>query len=123
MKQVVVDTNFVVSCVRSKIDFLEKIYFMGYEILVPEQVLFELRKIILSEKKLKLREEAEIALKILSKAKLKKIDLGVTFVDKGLIKYAKANPNVIIATLDAELRTKIKNRKMRIYKQNQLEIF
>lgn len=123
MKQVVLDTNFILSCIDKKIDFIENIFLMGYEILLPEQVLFELKRIIASKKKYKFKNAAEVALKVLKDAEPKMIDLGVTYVDKGLVKYLKQNPKVILATLDNELKQKVQNKKMIIHKQNQLEVF
>lgn len=123
MKQVVLDTNFILSCINRKIDFLEDIFLMGYAIIVPQQVLFEMKRIIASKKKLKTREEAQVALKVLKEAEVKSIDLGVTYVDKGLVKYLKDKPEIILATLDAELKKKVNNKKMIIHKQNQLEVF
>lgn len=123
MKQVILDTNFILSCIDKKIDFIENIFLMGYEILLPEQVLFELKRIIASKKKYKFKNYAEVALKILKQAELKMIDLGVTYVDRGLTKYLKQNPEIVLATLDAELKKKVSNKKMIIHKQNQLEVF
>lgn len=122
MKQVVLDTNFIISCIRNKIDFLEDIFLMGFEILIPKQVLAELQRIVSSNKQLKLREEAELSLKILQNEKLKKIDLKETYVDKGLIKYLKHNPEVFLATLDKELQKKVKNSKIIIRGKKKLEL-
>ena len=60
MKQVLLDTNFILTCVKQKIDFFEEIYLMGIEILIPEKVIEEIKK---------LKKEAE--LKILEREKTK----------------------------------------------------
>ncbi len=94
---------------------------MGMEILIPEEVLKEIEKIKDSGKKLHFRENAELALKILDKNKFKKIKLGTENVDKGLAALAE-NKDIIVATLDRELKKKIKKPKLVIRGKKRLEI-
>lgn len=122
MKKVILDTNFILTCIRNKIDFLEEIKFKGMQILIPKQVLKEIKRISNSRKKLRFREEANIALKILEKADIKKIDLESKNVDKGLVKFAEKNKDVIIATLDKALKRKIKTPKLVILSKKKLEV-
>jgi len=113
MKQVILDTNFILACVKQKIDFFDKLE-LNYKIIIPKQVIAELKRIKHPQK--------EIALKILSKKKFSKIDLEINYVDKGLTRYAKAHPSAIIATLDRELKKKIKNKKMIIRERKRLGV-
>lgn len=122
MKQVILDTNFILSCIRNKIDFFEDIKLMGFQIIIPEQVVKEIERISKSKKKLQFREDAKLALKILEKNKFKEIKLPERQVDKGLIKLAEKDKNIIIATLDRELKKKIKNPKMVIKGKKKLEV-
>ena len=122
MKQVILDTNFILSCVRKKIDFLDEIEFMGFQILIPIQVIGEIKKIIDSKKKLHFKEDAKLALKILSKNNFEKIDLNEKYVDKGLMEFAEKNKEVLVATLDKELKKKIKNNILIIRGRKKLEI-
>ncbi len=125
MKQVLLDTNFVVTCVRQKIDFLDQIENLGIEILVPEQVMKEIEKLSkASGKSLKLRDQAELSLRILnaSKANFKKVKLPSRNVDNGIKKFADQNPNAIIATLDRELKKRTSNRKLVIRDKTKLEV-
>ena len=122
MKKAVLDTNFILSCVKQKIDFLDEIQFMGMEILIPEEVLKEIEKIRDSGKKLHFRENALLTLKILDKKEFKKIKLGTQDVDKGLVNFAEKNKDVIIATLDREIKKKIKKSKLVIRGKKKLEI-
>ncbi len=122
MKKVILDTNFILTCVKQKIDFLNEIKFMGLEVLIPEEVLKEIRSITNSKKKLHFRENAKLALKILNKNKFKKIKFGTSNVDKGLVDFAKKNKEVIVATLDKELKEKIKKPKLVIRGKNKLEV-
>ena len=122
MKKAVLDTNFILSCVKQKIDFLDEIKFMGMEILIPEEVLKEVEKIRDSGKKLHFRENATLALKILDRKEFKKITLGTEDVDKGLVNFAENNKDAIIATLDGEIKKKIKKPKLVIRGRKKLEI-
>jgi len=84
MKKAVLDTNFILTCVKQKIDFFDEIRFMGFEIVIPEEVIFELKKIQKSGSKLHSRNNAQLALKILEKNQFKKMNLKTKKVDKGL---------------------------------------
>ena len=126
MKITILDTNFILTCVKQKIDFFEEIKFMGMEILIPKQVINELKKVVNSKKKFHFRKDAELSLKLLEKEKnsFKKIDLlkyGKN-TDKRLKNFTEKNKNIIIATLDRELKNKIKNPKLVIREKNKLEV-
>jgi rRNA-processing protein FCF1 len=122
MKKILLDTNFILSCIRNKIDFFEEIFFKGYNTMIPESVIEEIKSIKNSKKKLKFRREAEIALEVLSKNNFEKIILKGKNVDNSIINYAKENPQVIIATLDKDMQNKIINKKMVIRNQKKIEI-
>ena len=121
MKQIILDTNFILSCVKQKIDFFEDLKFKGLKILIPVQVLEEIEKVANSKKKLRFREDAKLALKILGANKFEKIELSENYVDKGLIKYANENKNVVVATLDKEIKSKILNPKIVIKRMKTLD--
>ena len=122
MKKAILDTNFILTCVKQKIDFLDEIKFMGIRVLIPEEVLKEIKKIKNSGKKLHFRENAKLALKILNKNKFKKIKLDTEDVDKGLVDFAEKNKDIIVATLDRELKKKIKKPKLVIRGKKKLEV-
>ncbi len=122
MKKAILDTNFILSCAKQKIDFLDEIKFIGLDILIPEEVLKEIEKIRDSGRKLHFRENAELALKILNKGGFKKIRLGTSDVDKGLMNLAEKNKDVIVATLDRQLKRKIKKPKLVIRNKKKLEL-
>jgi uncharacterized protein len=111
MKQILLDTNFILTCMKNKIDFFDYLDLEGYSIIIPEQIINELEKL-----------KQESALRLLEKNKFKKISLTGKIVDNSIINYARENPEIIIATLDREIKTKIKNRKMTIRNRNKLEI-
>lgn len=122
MKQVLLDTNFIISCVRQKIDFFEEIPLMGFEIIIPKQVFDEIKKLSKSKESALIREEADLALKLLNKSKFKTIKLEYNYVDKGIRKIASENKDLIIATLDKDLKDSLQNQKLVIRGKKKLEI-
>ena len=123
MAKLIVDTNFLVSCAKQKIDFYHYAMLNAFEILVPEQVITEITKIISSTKKKHDKLAASLALKLLSMAKYTSVRLNNNYVDRGIVSFAKENPRVVVATLDKEIQKQIKNPVLIIRGQNQLEIF
>ena len=111
MKQVILDTSFILSCVRQKIDFFEELEHMGMQITIPEQTIDELMGL-----------GAQLALKILGKHKFHLIKIKGKNADTAIIKFAKENPEAIVATLDLDLKKKVKNQKMVIRGRRQIEI-
>jgi|TARA_B100000315_G_C14386494_1_gene499890 rRNA-processing protein FCF1 len=126
MKTILLDTNFILTSLKEKIDFFEDIKLMGLKIIIPKQVINELKTITKSKKKLHFREQSELALKLLEKNRKSwmKKDLSTygRNTDKGIINFANKNKRIIIATLDRELKKKIKNPTLIIRAQKKLEI-
>ena len=112
MKQVLLDTNFIMSCARQKIDFFEQIPLMGLEILIPKQVIHELKILSKSKDGAYIREDADLAMKLLNRNKFTLMKLRRNDVDRGIEELAGEDKDLIIATLDKELKSKIKNSKM-----------
>ena len=130
MKQVILDTSFILSCTKQKIDFFDYLKSEGYTILIPKQVLTELEKISLPDKKKAADQEAAaLSLRIIMNNIFDKIDLNTVLsplkrksVDELIIDYANKNPSIILATLDREMQRRVKNKKLIIRGKNQLEI-
>ena len=127
MKQVLLDTSFILSCMRHKIDFIRDLTLEGMEILVPKEVIEEIKKIQSSRKKDKDKKKAKICLRYLEKNQYKEIILNSDkkpgfIVDKGIMQYAMNNPEVIIATLDKNIKKSISNQKLIITRKKRLEI-
>lgn len=114
MKQTILDSSFIVTCAKQKIDFFEDLKFRGFQIIIPKQVILEIKK--LKDK------NAELSLKILQKNNFKTIDLGKGHVDNLIIKFAEKNKEVVVATLDREIKAKTKNNKLIIRGKNKLEV-
>ncbi len=115
------DTSFILTCIRNKIDFFEELKLEGTEIIIPEKVIKEIEK-IKNSKKSEAKPEADLALKFIKAKKPKIIQLKGKTTDNAIINYAKQNPGVIIATLDREIKKKTKNHKLLIRSKKKLEI-
>ncbi|MBU1136386.1 MAG: PIN domain-containing protein [Nanoarchaeota archaeon] len=106
--EILLDTNFVLTCVKEKLDFLETRKFG--KVVIPKQVLNELEKL---EKKTNGRnsENAELALRIIkdNKEEIEFVELDGKFADSGIVKYAENN-DVVVATLDRELKKKLRGK-------------
>jgi len=111
MKKVILDTSFILSCVKQKIDFFEKIEEEGLKLVIPIQTVNELEGL-----------GARTSLKILEKNKFQIVNVSGKDADTAIVKLAKENPLAIIATLDKGLAKKIKNRKMIIRGKKKLEV-
>lgn len=111
MKQAILDTSFILSCIRKKIDFFENIEEKGIEILIPEQTIKELKGL-----------DEKLALKIIDNNKFKLIHISGNDADSAIVNFTKENPEAIVATLDAGLQKKFKNRKMIIRGKKKIEI-
>ena len=113
---ILLDTNFIIACVNQKIDFLEGIkrLFYLYDIIIPKQVMNELRKISDDDSGSREdREGAMVAIEILKSKRIngiKFLDLKEENTDKAIIDFAEANKNSVIATLDKELKESLKDK-------------
>jgi len=111
MKKVLLDTSFILSCVRANVDFLEGLFTLDLYPIVPLQVLKELRSITYSKNKLKYRNEALLSLKML-KNNVETIDLEQKHVDNGIVFFLKNNESVLLASMDKGLSSRVGNRKV-----------
>ena len=115
MKQALLDTSFIMTCIKQKIDFFTYLEEEGFQILIPKQVIAELEGLAKSS------TNAQFALKILLKKDLQPIDLKTRNVDEGIKEYAIKNNSVTIATLDKGIQTNVKNKKLIIRGKKKLE--
>jgi rRNA-processing protein FCF1 len=119
--EVVLDTNFIISCIRKRIDFIGELEGLGFKVVVPRRVLQELKD---------LRKERgtshsdrtaiDVANEFFTNSKVKKIRLGGRTVDEGLI--AKGLEGVHIATLDRAVKREVPNRVVILNSKNGLGI-
>lgn len=122
MRYVILDTNFILTCLKQKIDFFEEIKFLGLRIIIPKPVIKELEGIAKSDKKYHEKEDAKLALKLLEQSKFEKRGLDLGSVDSGIIKAAKADKELILATLDRRINSLTRNPRLVIKGKKKLEI-
>lgn len=116
MRTAILDSSFILTCVKQKIDFFEFLENEGIQAEIPKEVVAEISGVAKSF------AYGKTALQILKKNKFNKIGIQGKNVDSGIIKYATKNPQAIVATLDAEIKKKTKNRKLVIRGKKKLEI-
>ncbi|MDP3991934.1 MAG: hypothetical protein U1B79_01325 [Candidatus Pacearchaeota archaeon] len=111
MRQVILDTSFILTAIKQKVDFFHAIEKEGLQPVIPEQTIRELKGL-----------GAELALEIMRKNEFKLIKIPGKDADSAIIRFARENPTAIVATLDAGLKKKIKNRKMIIRQKKKIDI-
>lgn len=122
--KVLLDTNFIVACVRQKIDLVDAGFFLGEEVewVVPFEVVGELEELKdRKEASVADRSSAKIGLEMLGFLKPNYVKLKNPNVDKGIEDYIFGK-DVVLATLDRGLKRKVRNRKMIIRGKKKLEI-
>ena len=114
MIQVLLDTNFLILCIKQRIHFDEEIKELipEAEIVIPTQVILELKKMSEDEEKkyrLEDRERASLAIQLIKK--YKEIKRKGKYADKAIIHYAEEKnyrkEKLFVATIDAELARKL----------------
>jgi rRNA-processing protein FCF1 len=120
--KILIDTNFLLTCAKQKIDLFEFLNNEGFQILIPKKVLSELEGILISKQKAKFKDDAALSIKILEKNNFSAIDIEGKTVDKSIINFANKNKSIIVATLDKDVQKKIKNKKLIIKRKKMLEI-
>jgi len=106
-----------VYCAENKVDFaagIMEIMTEGYELIVPRQVVQELNDIASDSKKLSDRSAAFLALKLLEHNKIKIADVQGRIADEAILNLVRIGS--IVATLDLELRKKLKNTRVIVIK-------
>src|SRR3989344_5151052 len=107
--KIILDTSFILSCVKEKADFLDSE--KHGNLVIPKQVIKELEKIS-KEGEREEKENSCLALQIIEKHK-EKFDilcLKKNNVDLGIIEYAQGKNDIAVATIDKELKRKLKGK-------------
>jgi len=124
--KIILDTNFILTCIKQKIDFDNLANNLSDEKIIwiiPKEVIKELQALEKRKgEKLKDKESSSLALKIIKIIPHKTINLPTKNVDSGIIRYAKRN-QAIIATLDKEIKQKFPGKILTIRGTKSLEIF
>jgi len=120
MKKIILDTNFLVSSVRFKVDIfseMKRICSFNYQICVLDKIIDELKKLAETGKP-KDRAAAKISIELIKKKKIKIIkniakNKRVKNVDLLILNLVKKG-NFIVATQDKELKGEIKKKEVPI---------
>ncbi len=100
--RIILDTNFLIDCIRFKIDL--KSEFIGNELFILNSIIFEIEKI--TKRKTKESALAKLALHYIKRKHLKILKPKEKNTDLSLLNYSKRG--YIIATHDRVLKNKIK---------------
>jgi len=107
--EVLLDTNFIISCLLKKIDFMGELEMLGFTVKLPREVFQEMKDLKKNKKvSHKEREAIDVAFVLLENQK--KVTVGGRYADEGLI--AKGKAGIYIATLDAEIKRQVPNKVM-----------
>jgi rRNA-processing protein FCF1 len=117
--EVILDTNFIISCVKKKIDFISELEEFGFKIIVPKEILLELKDLRLKVSHDE-RTAIDVGTGIIEKANVKKVKIGNGKVDDVLIKYGK--DGAYIASLDAYIKRSVPNKVTINAASNKLQI-
>ena len=114
MRRVILDTNFLIDCIRFKIDLdeIDRLIDEEYKIFIPSTVLRELEK--MSKGKTEAGNIAKIVLKLIGQKEFKIINMKGRNTDESIIKSVEKND--VVGTNDVELKKKLKTlRNKTIY--------
>lgn len=125
--KILLDTNFVLTCVKQKIDFnsvANELFNEPIEWIVPQEVLNELKNLG-DKKKIKIKDKnaVKISLEILRLIKPTIIKLGGNNpnIDIKIVDYISGK-QIILATLDKVLKKRLTNKILTIRNKKSLEI-
>ncbi len=119
--QVILDSSFIISCVRERIDFLTQLNEQGFTPIVPREVIQEMKDLRISNRvSHDERIAIDVAFELLEKAKVKKTTLGTGRVDDFLIK--RGQEGIFIATLDKGIKKRVPKKIVIFKAQNRVGV-
>ena len=108
--KIILDTNFLIYCAKEKLDYVEEIGEIvneGYELVVPKQVVNELKKLMADGyKRLSVKDKlaCDLAIQLLDVNGIKIVEATGRTVDDAIVNLSKENRKNIVCTLDREMR-------------------
>ena len=117
MIKVILDANFLIYCSENKLDYISEIMTImneGFELVVPKQVMDELNELHKKAVKFSDRTASWLAVQIIekNKDKIKIMDGRANNGDEAILNLVRMGD--VVATLDFELRQKLKALGKRI---------
>jgi rRNA-processing protein FCF1 len=125
--EILLDTNFILTCVKQKIDFVslaDEIISEEINWTIPQEVLNELGNLKDRQgMKIKDRDAAKLSFEILQKINPKIVELKIKHqnVDMGIVNYILGKP-IVLATLDKGLKGRVGNKILTIRGKKNLEL-
>ncbi len=123
MKKILVDTNFLLIPFQFKVDIfkeIDRIVDEKYEIFIIDKTIGELEKLIKGGKE-KERKVARMALQLIKKFNIKIINTQGDNVDDIIVKLK--DKDTIVATMDKELRKRLKGDVIVLRQKKYLKCF
>ncbi|MBS3089579.1 hypothetical protein J4461_01720 [Candidatus Pacearchaeota archaeon] len=117
--EVLLDTNFILACLRRKIDIAESLGDLGFTPVIPREVMQELKDLKLKSSRTD-KVFISLALEKFSSPDFKKAKVGGRTVDEGLI--SKGKRGIYIATLDSGIKRMVPNKIIIIDASNGLSV-
>ena len=125
--KILLDTNFIITCVKQKIDFhsiANDIINEKIEWIIPQDVINELGN-IKDKKGIKIidKNAAKLSFEIIQNLKPEIINLPGKNpnVDIKIVNYV-IDKNIVLATLDKDLKSRVNNKILTIRSKNNLEL-
>ncbi len=113
-KRIVLDTNFLLIPAQFNVDIfteVQRICDFPYELHIIETTLKELEN-IMEKSEGKAKQAAKLALGLVKAKDINIMSSDVAYVDKAILDIV--DENTIVATMDRELREKLKNKGVRL---------
>ena len=107
--KIILDTNFLIYCAKNKIDYrqeIERLVKEGHDLVVPGQVVEELRQLSEKAHKFSDKSAAKLALKLIEANEVNVISACGDYADKAILDLVKKEGGVV-ATIDLALRKKV----------------
>lgn len=126
--EILLDTNFIITCIKQKLDFFsitEELVSESIKWILPDKIFHELVKISNSkDKKLKDKQAANLFQELYKEnsKKIREIKLNIENVDDSLVAYCNSHPEMVLATLDKKLKSRVTNKILTIKDKNYLQI-
>ena len=110
--KILVDTNVLIYSAKTGFDlFSELKNFGASKILIPTEVISELKQLVESANKGSDKKSAKLAIQIINYSKITFVNLGSGHTDDAIISYSKTNKNLVI-TNDSELKKRLTANKI-----------
>ncbi|NIO44234.1 MAG: hypothetical protein GTN36_01605 [Candidatus Aenigmarchaeota archaeon] len=106
--KIILDTNFLIDCIRFKIDLKSEL--RGDKLFVLDSVVFEIEKVM--ERGTKESTLAKLALDFINRNKIKVLKSKEKNTDEALVSYSKKG--YVIATHDKVLKNKLKKTNAKL---------